>query len=270
MICLSVACVQVIVVLLFGCLFRSSSAIFSDFHGSITAGRIPSCQRSRSVLGNNLLFVRGGDLGLVWEEKDDKTGKKAPPRPSPSSPRRTSPSSLSPKKSSSSSTGSLNSSIYFVIKNTFFSTANSDNNNNHNPPITTTTERPTRTKRLALWLMVWNSLALVDALMFTFRPSQNLDGYLLGEWGPHTLAMTRMLANCQLILIGMTSLIAWTADERTLKTAFKILILATLGAFRAIASGVKEGTIQAPWKTGYATALSLPPLLLLSYFAWIY
>ena len=135
---------------------------------------------------------------------------------------------------------------------------------------TPATDRPARTKRLALWLMVWNSLALVDALMFTFRPSHNLDGYLLGEWGPHTLAMTRMLANCQVVLIAMVTLIAWRGDEKTIKNAFKILIFATLGAFRAIASGVREGTIKAPWKSGYATALSLPPLLILSYFAWIY
>lgn len=126
-----------------------------------------------------------------------------------------------------------------------------------------------RLKWLAFWLLFWNSIALIDALMFTFRPSQNLDGYLVGEWGPHALAQTRMLANCQLALITTVALVGWTGDERTIKNMFKILILATLGAFRAVAAGVAEGTIKAPWKTGYAAVMSLPPLLLLSYFAFV-
>jgi len=106
--------------------------------------------------------------------------------------------------------------------------------------------------------------------MFTFRAKQNLDGYLVGEWGPHTLAMTRMLANCQLGLIASSILIALTSNERQLKNMFKILMFCTLGAFRAIYYGVKEGTVKAPWKTGYAAVMSLPPLLLLGYFAFIF
>ena len=113
-------------------------------------------------------------------------------------------------------------------------------------------------------------MALVDALMFTFRAKQNLDGYLIGEWGPHTLAMTRMLANCQLGLIATIAMVALVGDEKTIKNMFKILILVTLGAFRSVFAGVAEGTIKAPWKTGYASALTLPPLLLLSYFAFVF
>lgn len=127
-----------------------------------------------------------------------------------------------------------------------------------------------REKQLAFYLLLWNSIALIDAIFYTFRPRQNLDGYLVGEWGPHALAQTRMLANCQLALIASVALIAFTGDERTIKNAFKILILATLGAFRAIYAGVQEGTIKAPWKTGYAAVMSLPPLLLLSYFAFVF
>ena len=127
-----------------------------------------------------------------------------------------------------------------------------------------------RAKWLGFWLLLWNSMALVDALMFTFRAKQNLDGYLIGEWGPHTLAMTRMLANCQLGLIATIAMVALVGDEKTIKNMFKILILVTLGAFRSVFAGVAEGTIKAPWKTGYASALTLPPLLLLSYFAFVF
>ena len=129
---------------------------------------------------------------------------------------------------------------------------------------------PVRTKWLGFWLLLWNSVALVDALMFTFRAKQNLDGYLIGDWGQHTLAMTRMLANCQLGLISTITLVAWVGDEKTIKNMFKILILVTLGAFRAVFAGVADGTIKAPWKTGYAAAMTLPPLLLLSYFAFVF
>ncbi len=42
---------------------------------------------------------------------------------------------------------------------------------------------PTRTKWLAFWLLVWDCTALLDALAFTFTPSQHLDGYLgEGTW----------------------------------------------------------------------------------------
>ncbi|KAL3905312.1 MAG: hypothetical protein SGILL_009727 [Bacillariaceae sp.] len=125
-------------------------------------------------------------------------------------------------------------------------------------------------RALASWLIFWNGIALVDALMFTFRAKQNLDGYLVGEWGPHAMAQTRMLANCQLALIATSCLVACIADERALKIMFKILILATLGAFRAVAAGVKEGTVKAPWKTGYAAVMTAPPLLLLAYFAFFF
>jgi hypothetical protein len=94
--------------------------------------------------------------------------------------------------------------------------------------------------------------------------------YLVGEWGSHTLAMTRMLANCQLGLIAPIALVVLTGDEKTIKNIFKILILTTLGAFRAVYQGVIEGTIKAPWKTGYVTVMPAPPLLLLSYFAFVF
>lgn len=127
-----------------------------------------------------------------------------------------------------------------------------------------------REKQLALFLLLWNSMALMDALMFTFRPSRNLDCYLIGEWGRHALAQTRMLSNCQLALIACVTLLAWTGNERTLKNTFKIMIAATLGAFRAVSVGVQEGSIRAPWKSGYAALMTLPPLLLLSYFAFVF
>ena len=82
--------------------------------------------------------------------------------------------------------------------------------------------------------------------------------------------MTRMLANCQLGLIASVILVAFSGDERAIKNMFKILILCTIGAFRAVYAGVQEGIIKAPWKTGYATVMSLPPLLLLSSFAFIF
>jgi hypothetical protein len=84
------------------------------------------------------------------------------------------------------------------------------------------------------------------------------------------MAMTRMLANCQLGLIASIALIACTGDEKTIKNIFKLLILITMGAFRAVYAGVSEGTIKAPWKTGYAAVMSAPPLLLLSYFAFVF
>jgi hypothetical protein len=127
-----------------------------------------------------------------------------------------------------------------------------------------------RERALAAWLLAWNTIALLDALMFTFRAEANLNGYLEGEWGPHAMAQTRMLANCQLALIGSITLVAFTGDAKTIKNMFKILILATLGAFRAISAGVAEGTIKAPWKTGYAAVMSGPPLLLLAYFAFVF
>ena len=127
-----------------------------------------------------------------------------------------------------------------------------------------------REKVLSLWLLFWNGIALTDALMFTFRPKQNLDGYHTEGWNDHTLAQVRMLANCQLALIGTSCLLALTSNETNLKRMFQILILATLGAFRAVGAGVKEGTIKAPWKTKYASLMTLPPLLLLGYFAFVY
>lgn len=61
-----------------------------------------------------------------------------------------------------------------------------------------------------------------------------------------------------------------TAREPHLKAMFKIMIACTLGAFRAVSRGVADGTIKAPWKTGYASFMTLPPLLLLSYFAFMF
>ena len=127
-----------------------------------------------------------------------------------------------------------------------------------------------REKWLAFWLLAWNSMALLDAFFFTFRPAQSLDCYLVGDWGRHALAQTRLLANCQLGLIACVALIALTGTEYQIKWAFKIMIACTLGAFRAVHAGVQEGTIKAPWKTGYAVAMALPPLLLLSYFAFVF
>ena len=130
---------------------------------------------------------------------------------------------------------------------------------------------PIRTKWLAFWLLVWNCTALVDALAFTFIPEQNLDGYLgEGTWCPATLAMVRMMANCQLGLVSTFALVALTGDERTLKIMFRMLIFITLGAFRGVYLGVMEGTIRPPWETKWASLLSLPPMLFLCYFAFVF
>ena len=133
--------------------------------------------------------------------------------------------------------------------------------------------RPNSTRRvrsLSTCLLVWNCIAFIDALNFTFNAKSNLDGYLVGEYCPHTIAMTRMLANCQLGLIACITLLGFTADEPTIKNTFKLLMLVTIGAFRAVAAGVAEGTIKAPWKTGYAAVMSAPPLVLLAYFAFVF
>ena len=130
---------------------------------------------------------------------------------------------------------------------------------------------PKRTKWLAFWLLVWNCTALLDALAFTLIPEQNLDGYLgEGTWCPATLAMVRMMANCQLGLVSTFALVALTADERTLKIMFRMLIFITLGAFRGVYLGVMEGTIRPPWETQWASLLSLPPMLFLCYFAFVF
>jgi hypothetical protein len=127
-----------------------------------------------------------------------------------------------------------------------------------------------REKWLAVWLLTWNAIAATDAFFYTFRPRETLENYLTPGWDQYALAQSRMLANCQWALILMSTLTALTGNERTLKNAFKIMILATLGAFRAVGAGVKEGTIKAPWKSDYTALMSLPPLLLLSYFAFLF
>ena len=129
---------------------------------------------------------------------------------------------------------------------------------------------PRRTKILALWLLIWNSTALMDAYMFTFRPADNLDGYMKGQWGLHCLAITRLLANCQLGLISTIALVGLTANERVLKIMFRLLILITLGAFRAIFVGVQEDVIKPPIETWWASLLSLPPFMFLGYFGFVY
>ena len=107
--------------------------------------------------------------------------------------------------------------------------------------------------------------------MFTFKPESNLDGYLgVGTWCPQTLAMTRMLANCQLGLVASISIIALMGDECTLQMTFRMLIFVTLGAFRGVYRGVSEGTIRPPWETAWASLLSLPPLLFLAYFGFVF
>jgi hypothetical protein len=127
-----------------------------------------------------------------------------------------------------------------------------------------------REKWLAFWLLTWNAIAATDAFFYTFRPKQTLENYLTPGWDQYALAQSRMLANCQWALIAMSSLTALAGNERMIQHAFKIMILATLGAFRAVGVGVKEGTIKSPWKSEYTAFMSLPPLLLLSYFAFFF
>lgn len=82
--------------------------------------------------------------------------------------------------------------------------------------------------------------------------------------------MVRMMANCQLALVATIAHVAWIGDESALKTMFRMLIIITLGAFRGVYLGVMEGTIRPPWHTAWASLLSLPPLLFLLYFAFVY
>lgn len=127
-----------------------------------------------------------------------------------------------------------------------------------------------REKWLGLALLTWNAIAATDAFFYTFRVNETLDNYLTPGWDKYAVAQSRMLANCQWALILMTALTAWTGSESTIKNAFKIMILATLGAFRAVAAGVSDGTIKAPWKSQYTALMAFPPLLLLSYFAFLF
>lgn len=79
-----------------------------------------------------------------------------------------------------------------------------------------------------------------------------------------------MLANCQLGLVLTVAMVALQGNERMIKNMFTILILCTLGAFRAVGRGVAEGTITPPWKEGMTFFMAGPPLLLLSYFAFVF
>jgi hypothetical protein len=119
---------------------------------------------------------------------------------------------------------------------------------------------------------MWNALAIVDAVRFTFVAEDNLRGYFAESHQvlhPQVIVMTRFLANCQWAYLATSVLVALTSsNETTLKAAFGIAIGATLGAFRAVALGIADGVVQAPWKSPYASLLTLPPLLLLSYFAF--
>jgi len=129
---------------------------------------------------------------------------------------------------------------------------------------------PKRTRWLSFWLMIWNCAALTDCIAYTFFPEHSLNRYLEGEWGPHALAQTRMLANCQAGLIASIFLIALQGDEHMIRTALRGLIFVTVGAFRAIHAGIKEGTISPITDSAWASALSLPPLLFLCYFAFVF
>jgi len=94
----------------------------------------------------------------------------------------------------------------------------------------------------AIWLLVWNCAALADALAFTFMPASNLDGYYgAGRWNDVTFAQTRMLANCQLGLVSLVSLVGFTGNESQIRNVFRILFLTTIGALRGVALGMKEG-----------------------------
>jgi hypothetical protein len=130
---------------------------------------------------------------------------------------------------------------------------------------------PDSERVLSAVLLTWNSLALLDAIMFTFRPVQNLQGYLVSpDIHPQALAMTRLLANCQLGFIALNVLLGLTGSERQIRQTFRLTMLVSLGAFRAVYCGVVDGVIKAPWKTAYASLLSLPPILFLTYFAFFF
>jgi hypothetical protein len=132
--------------------------------------------------------------------------------------------------------------------------------------------RPLRERQLSAALLVWSALAMVDAVRFTFDLEDNLRGYFVAQHQalhPQVVVMTRFLANCQWAYLATSVLVALTSSNVTvLKAAFGIAIMATLGAFRAVAMGIQDGVVQSPWKSQYASLLTVPPLLLLSYFAF--
>ncbi len=123
----------------------------------------------------------------------------------------------------------------------------------------------------ALWLLVWNCAAGADALAFTFTPAANLDNYYgEGRWNDVTFAQTRMLANCQLGLVSLVSLVALTGTETQIRRVFQILFLTTIGAFRGVYLGMSEGSILPIFESAWATLLSIPPFVFLGYFCFVY
>ena len=128
-----------------------------------------------------------------------------------------------------------------------------------------------RVRWFALWLLVWNCAALADALAFTFVPAANLDGYYgAGRWNDVTFAQTRMLANCQLGLVSLVALVAFTGNEAQIRNVFRILFLTTIGAFRGVYLGMAEGSILPIWDSAWASLLSVPPFLFLGYFCFVH
>mmetsp|Transcript_19005 Transcript_19005/g.44527 ORF Transcript_19005/g.44527 Transcript_19005/m.44527 type:complete len:126 (-) Transcript_19005:88-465(-) len=85
-----------------------------------------------------------------------------------------------------------------------------------------------------------------------------------------TFAQTRMLANCQLGLVALVSLVALTGTESQIRRVFQILFLTTIGAFRGVYLGMSEGSILPIFESAWATLLSIPPFLFLGYFCFVY
>jgi hypothetical protein len=113
---------------------------------------------------------------------------------------------------------------------------------------------------------VWNALAAVDAVRFTFHLEDGLRGCFVAQHHalrPQVVVMTRLPANrlmaCTLPRpIG----VALTASNATvLKAAFGI---ATIGDARCVpggrrpALGIQDGVVQSPWKSQYSSLLTVP------------
>ena len=128
-----------------------------------------------------------------------------------------------------------------------------------------------RVQWFAFWLLLWNCAALADALAFTFSPTANLNGYYgVGTWNEVTYAQTRMLANCQLGLVSMVTLVGLTGTERQIHLCFRILTVVTIGAFRGVYLGMTEGSILPIFESAWASLLSVPPFIFLIYFSFWY
>jgi hypothetical protein len=113
-----------------------------------------------------------------------------------------------------------------------------------------TRNHPSRKKWLAFWLLIWNAIAETVAF-FLYVSSPTIIGTLLDSWLGSVCARANSLVgklsvglDCH---VDLDIYVALVGKERTIQHAFTIMMLAALGAIRAVAVGVQKGTIiQAP------------------------